>query len=365
MKLTRIILVTTIIIFSAIITGSAEEKQAAVLESISYQNDGVHGETVNFTLNGNHLPKIFTIKGENPRLVFDFLDTGYSDSIHSVIETDGELVKRVRVGLHSDPVPKTRVVVDIAPGTDFAYEHDFISQHNILAISIFNPDKEKPEITSRAGEEKTAEHEKQEAAGTEAETNVHLKKEKTKRLFAVQDTAAPAADKSSEDAEVESEYPSSEEVFQPEKRKKPIEPVHKKEEIADQQMAADRPILFDVSFDGSSNKGEMVKFKLNEFHPPIVFGIEEGNPKVVCDFLDTTLAEDVQLEIESKGVYVDHIRTEKLHDPEKIRVVLDMLPYKNYDLQQVFFKEENLFVIIVNAFNVPAQEEMEAVQEKP
>ena len=35
----------------------------------------------------------------------------------------------------------------------------------------------------------------------------------------------------------------------------------------------------------------------------------------------------------------------------RFRVTLELVPNKNYDLQQVFFKEDNLFVIIVNTYN--------------
>lgn len=36
------------------------------------------------------------------------------------------------------------------------------------------------------------------------------------------------------------------------------------------------------------------------------------------------------------------------HDPEKVRVVLDLAANRDYDLQQVFFRKDNLFVLIVN-----------------
>ncbi|MCI5158676.1 MAG: hypothetical protein D3906_09615 [Candidatus Electrothrix sp. AUS1_2] len=45
----------------------------------------------------------------------------------------------------------------------------------------------------------------------------------------------------------------------------------------------------------------------------------------------------------------------KEEEEKKIRVVLDLVPNYSYDLQQVFFKEENLFVIIINTLgNAPA-----------
>ena len=33
----------------------------------------------------------------------------------------------------------------------------------------------------------------------------------------------------------------------------------------------------------------------------------------------------------------------------KVRVFIELLPNKRYNLQQVFFKEDNFFVLIINA----------------
>ena len=108
------------------------------------------------------------------------------------------------------------------------------------------------------------------------------------------------------------------------------------------------PVLESVTFDGKSPKGEMVLFKLNEFHPPEVHGVEQGVPRVICDFKDTRLADSAQSLIKTDGKHVKVIRVSKTRNPEKVRVVLDLVPNRSYDLQQVFFKEDNLFVIIVN-----------------
>jgi hypothetical protein len=69
---------------------------------------------------------------------------------------------------------------------------------------------------------------------------------------------------------------------------------------------------------------------------------------VICDFKDTRLADAAQNLIKTDGQHVKIIRISKTVQPEKVRVVLDLEPNRSYDLQQVFFKEDNLFVIIVN-----------------
>jgi hypothetical protein len=107
------------------------------------------------------------------------------------------------------------------------------------------------------------------------------------------------------------------------------------------------PVLLDVSFEKSINESETVLFRLNHFYPPLVFGIEKGEPRVVCDFFDAEIDENIPPEIEAGGQFVDRIMVTKEADPDKVRVELVLMPNRNYDLQQLFFKEDNLFVVIV------------------
>lgn len=73
---------------------------------------------------------------------------------------------------------------------------------------------------------------------------------------------------------------------------------------------------------------------------------------MICDFPGTRLGDEVIATQAVHGKYVDMIRVSQLTDPaEQVRVSLELVPNKNYDLQQVFFKEDNLFVIIVNSYD--------------
>ncbi len=107
------------------------------------------------------------------------------------------------------------------------------------------------------------------------------------------------------------------------------------------------PVLLDVSFEESINSSETVLFRLNHFSPPLVFGIEKGEPRVVCDFMGATLAADIPALIETNGQFVSRITVDRQTDPDKVRVELVLVPNRHYDLQQLFFKEDNLFVVIV------------------
>jgi len=80
----------------------------------------------------------------------------------------------------------------------------------------------------------------------------------------------------------------------------------------------------------------------------VVFGIEEETPRIVCFFKDTAAGPELGETIGAQGRFVKSIQVGKYSNPDNVRVVLDLVPNLNYDLQQVFFKEENMFMIIIN-----------------
>lgn len=120
---------------------------------------------------------------------------------------------------------------------------------------------------------------------------------------------------------------------------------------AEKKAAAKKqpPTLTAVKFDKNFNKGEIVIFKLNGFFPPKVTGSEKGEPKVFCDFTGISLSSDVKELIRCNGRFVTSIHVTEQKKSKTVRAVLTLTPNKNYDLQQVFYKEDNLFVLIVNS----------------
>ena len=358
----RLLLISLMLLaFSAVllpVVAAAQDDTQAVIESISYEKDNENLETITFKLNGAHIPKVFKIKGEKPRLVFDFIDTRYSDLINNIINTEGNLIKGVRVGIHNDP-PKTRVVVDLKPEEKFKFEQDFLLPENALTITFF-PDELSAAEAGQESQSKTV---------TEAEKKESMppvSPQSGKEVVTEQPQSA-ASDDQPAVAEPEAEEGGTTAVQEPEAadsdnvpdavKGQPKESGEQGSEVnpilaqitAEEEEPVD-PILRDISFETSANKSEMVMFKLNDFYPPIVFGIEKGNPRVVCDFLDTAMGGNIRPVINTDGNYVSRIRTARHNDPDKIRIVLDLVPNRNYDLQQVFFKEENLFVIIISQF---------------
>jgi hypothetical protein len=108
-------------------------------------------------------------------------------------------------------------------------------------------------------------------------------------------------------------------------------------------------VITAISFEQTPDKGEKVSFNLTNFHAPVVFGIEEGAPTIVCDFMDASIGSQVPEIIAANGKFIKQVRVEKNVNLHKSRVVLDLVPNRHYDLQQIFYKEENLYVLLVNS----------------
>ncbi|MCP4343052.1 MAG: AMIN domain-containing protein [Desulfobulbaceae bacterium] len=277
------------------------------IKSISHINNSDVKETITFTLDAPVVPKIFTIGGENPRLVIDFPESIYLGT-NVIALADGVLASAIRIGLHQTPVKRTRAVVDLSKTMLVHYASEYSKLDNSLTLTL-TPDgnaqqaKASPDLQLSSLSQSTL-------PSQEELSTAHLDKKNVLPGASVkEETGSPAGEK---------------------------------------VASALVPTILKISFDDSSSRGEMVLFRLNDFYPPTVSAIEKDNPRVLCDFMAMNLDSSVQRTIEVNGQYIERIRTARHHDPEKVRVVLDLLPNRDYDLQQVFFRNDNLFVLIVN-----------------
>jgi len=438
--------------------GLAAAEDTPQLQKLKYTVLSPTSEQVVLQLNGSYSPKVFTLKDENPRVIFDFADMTYGKEVKGVTATNGSIVKRVRVGRHTDDAPKTRIVFDVATLKGVTYTQKFDEKSSSLIIQFTGPEKaaapprkqeaqpekvvqpdaaaaaeapqppsevaptgkkgpeEQPAQPKEAAQAKTAQpatpqsepaveavtaakpdqpksEEKAAPAPPKETAKVAAEKkgtEKTPPAPPVQpqpdagaeakpaekaeaplaageakpektakETAAPAAitgekkeEKTVETAAKEPTRPEAAAQPQPSVKADAAPTGDKGKTEAAKTVAPAKtmegPQLEYVKFDASSPKGEMVLFKLNGFHPPTVHGVEEGIPRVVCEFNNTKLIDSTKGLIKADGKFVKVIRTSKTKKPEKVRVVIDLEPNRSYDLQQVFFKDDNLFVIIVN-----------------
>jgi hypothetical protein len=294
----------------------------AVIESISHTVISATDERLTFKLSGPVEPKIFTIKGDNPRLVLDFPNTSYAGKGVTPL-ADGKLATNLRAALHQTPEQKTRVVVDLVKDMQIRHTSDYSATDNILSVilatdAVPQPSTEAlaPPVVVKQDAETVPEKAPESAAAKPVEK-------------------LPASSVVPPQAEKPSNVPETPAVTTP-------------AATATVPAKVEKPQILDISFDDSSKKGEMVLFHLTAFHPPTVSAVEKDNPRVFCDFTGMDLGKGVEENIVAKGKYVERITTVKQGKSEKIRVTLNLTPKRDYDLQQVFFKNDNLFVLIVN-----------------
>lgn len=315
------------------------------VKSISYIID--EQEVVNFQLSAAVAPKVFSMDGGNPRIVIDLPGALY-DGPRVKIPPEAALVAKLRIGLHEEPALKTRVVLDLNKEkiVDYKVENDgetvkivlsgtdkVVSPASDVAASVAAVAAPEPEIAA----DKPAEPPQPEPAKPVVE----------KKLVETATIVPPPAKKPAKE--------SKEELTAKPLDQKPVPPVFavkndqaKVKKEKQQPAVTKKAELEKISFDDSSEKGEMVLFQLNDFYPPTVTAIETDNPGVVCEFTAMGVADSVKKTIYANGRFVERIRTESQDSTGSVKVFLDLAPNYDYDLQQVFFKTDNLFVLIVN-----------------
>jgi len=118
------------------------------------------------------------------------------------------------------------------------------------------------------------------------------------------------------------------------------------------QGFASEPLLKSIRFEKSSDHAEKVFFELNGFYPPEVFGLTGDQPRVVCDFKKVKLEKPLMKVMETNGTFILRIRVGTYPPPDpKIRVVVDLDPHKNYDIEQIFFQKDTTFALIIRPEN--------------
>ncbi len=297
------------------------EQTDALLESITFERKGGTEETVTFQLNSPHIPKVFAIKGEAPKIVFDFYETSPSPSIKGMIKIKGNLITAIRTGVHKDGQHKTRVVLDLAPADGYDFSQDFQENKNILRITVFRAQTDNEKQKKGQSNEKTA----TKSPNTDDTTG-----------------QAPSPMKEKEAAPVTA---AEEQKIEPPPAAPPA-PVEKSPETAPPSTVMS---IHAISFEDKLEQGEKVSFQLNNFHPPTIIGIEEGTPQIVCDFTNAVLADTIPEIIPANGKFIEQVRVGKNANESTVKVVLTLIPNHHYDLQQIYFKEKDQYVLWVKS----------------
>ena len=94
------------------------------------------GDIVSFNFDKDRSPKTMVIEGNFPRVVCDFPEMSIDRSIVSKASGKGEVVARIRTGIHGAPEPKVRIVLDLKPSAHYTVRqiYDRANKRYILHI---------------------------------------------------------------------------------------------------------------------------------------------------------------------------------------------------------------------------------------
>ena len=106
--------------------------------------------------------------------------------------------------------------------------------------------------------------------------------------------------------------------------------------------------ITEIEFEEVSPGTERVLFHMNGFYPPEIFGLEGDNTRVVCDFYGTEIANTIERIMETGGDLITRIRVGCHVAPKrKTRVVLQLAPRGDFDVNQRFFSRERILAVSV------------------
>lgn len=131
--------------WSATIPQTARARPPALrILKIHSERVDAYTERVCVQISGFQTPTVRALPGENPRVFVDFLGVE-AWSGPSQIETEGQLILRLRIHLHHEE-NRFRIVLDLEPRGDYVVNPTYIESANIfcLEVQLKHPDPHRP-----------------------------------------------------------------------------------------------------------------------------------------------------------------------------------------------------------------------------
>ena len=116
--------------------GRRSAEKSHFIKTITSKIVSENRETVAFELNGFYPPETFVLKGERPRVVCDFLNTRIDDNIGDRIESEGSLIKGIRVAPYGGVAARVRIVLDLSRDRHYEIDQTFYKKENIYLVTV-------------------------------------------------------------------------------------------------------------------------------------------------------------------------------------------------------------------------------------
>lgn len=107
-----------------------------IISTISVNRDDPGGEVLNVMLNGFYPPHVSSTEGGLPRIICDFPEVRLGRHVPRVIPVNGKYIAQVRVGLHTKPALKVRIVLDLVPDNSYDVEQFYYQKENQYSLIV-------------------------------------------------------------------------------------------------------------------------------------------------------------------------------------------------------------------------------------
>ena len=135
----RLLTFLTAVVFTCVgwhASTSLAAEEDPVVQGVRVET-GVVGKVGIFVqLNGFLKPTCFSLPGNPVRVVCDFPGADLAKNVEKMIETEGDIVRWVRIGAHRDPEKKVRIVLDVNPERDFVVDQLFVKKDNQYVLVV-------------------------------------------------------------------------------------------------------------------------------------------------------------------------------------------------------------------------------------
>lgn len=122
-----------------------------------------------------------------------------------------------------------------------------------------------------------------------------------------------------------------------------------KGEVLDKKAVDSQEVVVEgINFKADKFGPEKVLIYFNRFYLPKIFAIEGKKPRIVID-VDNVFSWQGKTVMDVEGIFVKKIRTHLDSTKRRLRIVLDLNPSRNYVADQSYFKNDNIFCIMIGA----------------
>lgn len=107
-------------------------------------------------------------------------------------------------------------------------------------------------------------------------------------------------------------------------------------------------IVKSITFHIDKDRTEKVFIDLSHFYIPQIIALEGKKPRIAIDIPNVSSWDERYKITPVKGRFIKRIRTHLHQDSETLRIVLDLDPVKNYTVNPIYYKAENIYCLEIS-----------------